>query len=272
MTRFWHFLIGFILIAGMSNAQRLILHNTSSENPIFELRYLRANYNTYKPLKPLSGLYDLNILLPISTASSFEFSFPFHSLNYEDEKTVVSPGNVYVGLQTRLESSETKKSYMTGGIYLPSASNAPGHYFHTSFLNYYELAKYAIDYITFSASITHEYLLFETTTVRWDLGLQVYLYTDDPEGAFVILPYGAGVNQPIGDFGLIFEFLGILFGRGGDSITDNLVYGTCFGISWNKYFIKPVLFYQLNLSDNIADYNSIGFKLQYEFSSSQLIK
>jgi len=136
------FLIMFAAIDILS-AQTLDFQTIPNNRMQFSFSFKKTFYSTNRDMSTFSGVYQLNANIPVSSKlniignipyinTSFDIDYPFGHYSYSRSGL----GNIFIGLQTKPQIMESRRSTYTFGLFLPTAS------LNGALSDYYYFSKY----------------------------------------------------------------------------------------------------------------------------------
>ena len=245
------------------SAQNLLFQSIPKKKPQFGLRFMRPNFKSNffwwndLSLSILSGSYDFYFNIPVSFKLNVVGSLPYSVFSAKDEESEGGIGSIYVGIQTRPTSGSTSSSSLQMGIFLPTATDESFPVVLGLYSNYYEFQKYISDLLTvygnFSYSMTHP----RGAIFGIEIGPNLFIPTKDDvfeDDAELFAHYGifGGFKLTSVTFSAELEGLAII-SEDVDDFEDRFVHSVAFGAQWTGSNIKPGVYYQIYLKENLRD-------------------
>ncbi|MGB8318909.1 MAG: hypothetical protein WCE54_12335 [Ignavibacteriaceae bacterium] len=245
----------------MLSAQTLNLQNIPNDKMQFGISYNKAFYSTaysdYK-MSTLSGVYQLNANIPISSKLNIIGDIPYvitnFELNFVDFSQSFSEngiGNIFIGLQTNSKLVNNKKSIFTFGLYLPTCS-VNGTVWGLLADDYF-FPKYYPN--SFSIYFNYAYHKIDTQGLNYglELGPDLLIPTKSSSNETeLLIHYGVVGGYQIDKLLLNLEFLGFgIITEHTDNIGDRFINMVNIGAQWKGSTITPKIFYKIYLRDEI---------------------
>jgi hypothetical protein len=260
MAGIFIFLLPFIVSGQMFFFQDLPVDKTK-----LGFRYLRPDFKDVEGLSILSGVYDFSVSIPVSPKLNIVGSVPFAAIGADDTETESSIGNIYVGLQHRLNSGAEKFFSASLGVFLPTApEDKPGPMFMGIFTNYYELQKYFPNVLTISGNVAYHRIKSNDFIFGVELGPNIFIPTKDDGETEVYIHYGLTAGYRFNTVDLKAELVGIgIITEDVDEFGDRFINDLAFGVHWNRGAFRPGVFYKISLKKDIRDFvrGAFGIKL-----------
>ena len=260
LKTFMVYMILFVSVS-MLSAQTLNLQNIPNDKMQFGIIYDKAFYSTdytdYK-MSTLSGVYQLNANIPITSKLNIIGNIPYVITNFEinfvgfgQSFSENGIGNIFIGLQTNSKLVNNKKSIFTFGLYLPTCSENGAVW--GLLADDYHFPKYLPN----SFSIYFNYAYHKINTQGFNYGLEL--------GPDLLIPTKSNYNKTelyihygvIGGYQinkLLFslEFLGFgIITEHVDNFGDRFINMVNIGAQWKGTTITPKIFYKIYLRDEI---------------------
>ncbi|MFZ0453189.1 MAG: hypothetical protein WAM24_05510 [Ignavibacteriaceae bacterium] len=245
----------------MLSAQTLNLQNIPNDKMQFGISYNKAFYSTaysdYK-MSTLSGVYQLNANIPISSKLNIIGDIPYvitnFELNFVDFSQSFSEngiGNIFIGLQTNSKLVNNKKSIFTFGLYLPTCSENGAVW--GLLADDYFFPKYYPN--SFSIYFNYAYHKIDTQGLNYglELGPDLLIPTKSSSNETeLLIHYGVVGGYQIDKLLLNLEFLGFgIITEHTDNIGDRFINMVNIGAQWKGSTITPKIFYKIYLRDEI---------------------
>lgn len=268
----------FLLMPVEVLSQSLIIKEVPKENISIDLRYIHPFYKSPNELNFLSGTYDFNVSIPFNKKWSVNTLIPiaifkntidaqFYGSHTYNESAL---GNIYLGLQTIDSTSSRIGRNFSVGAFLPTASrnNVNAANLFGMLTNYYELQKYLPETVSLYANIANRWYFEDALILGIDIGPQylVHISDDYNGGNDFFVHYGLSGGVYFDDFTFKSEFTGILYLTGSiDDFADRFMNFVSVGLSYNKFIVKPTVFFQYNIHEMYSDISvgSLGFRLSF---------
>ena len=262
--------IAGILVSLLSNfvsAQTFLFQSLPKDNTQFGLRYLRPNFEADIDMSTFSGIYDLYVNIPASSSINLVGSIPFTAMAIEGEESESGIGDIYIGLQTRLESSTDNNSILSFGVFLPTASEDKYSLnFMGLFTNYYELQKYLPNTLTLYMNYAYHSTQPEGAMFGFEIGPNFWIPTDDNgDETELFIHYGFNVGFQARNLAIFTELAGIaLITEDIDEFGDRFSHSLAFGAHWTGNTMRPGIFYKIYLKEDLSDVvdGVLGVKLE----------
>jgi len=255
------FVLGLIVIMGASllPAQSLFLEGPASTKGKLTFRYVHPSFKEVgSNMTALSGNYEVGVSIPVLSRLNFVGSLPYltYGYNYDwygytDKYRESGLGNLSVGLQYLLKSTENEKTSVSLIASLPTMKSDDEDipYFAGMLANYTEIGKYFPETLTLRGNFAHHAIKKSGLMYGVEVGPDALIPTDDSSERKVelFLHYGGmvGYRAPLVD--IVAEVVGNVYLTGEDynyydDNSDNLTELT-FGVSLNRGRIRPGVYY-----------------------------
>jgi len=242
------------------SAQTFNLQNIPSEKTQFGLRFDKAFYSDEYNYSTLSGVYELNLDIPLSRKLNLIASVPYIHTSFQADYFVESGGyeegglgNIFIGLQTKPESPEDSRSTISFGVFLPTADKEAA--FSGFFVNYYYLQKYLPNSLGFYFNYAYHKMPKKGFHYGVEGGPNIKIPTKKGLNTELFLHYGGSAGYQIDNFLVNAELLWVFIASGeAAEFSDRFVHLIDFGFQLNGDVISPKIFYEIYLKDGINDY------------------
>ena len=251
----------FVSLNSLS-AQTLNLQTIPSDKMQFGFSFNKEFYsNNSLNMSTLSGVYQLNFSIPISSKLNIIGDIPYVITNYEinfgyfgsSRYSENGFGNIFIGLQKNPGLMENKFIF-TFGVYLPTASedasfyglNADGYFF----------LKYVPNSISLYSNFAYHKINVEGINYGLEIGPDFLIPTKkgNPKSEFYI-HYGLIGGYQINRLLINFEFLGYgILSEEVKNFGDRFLNMFNIGAQWKENNVTPRIFYKLYLKDVVSDY------------------
>lgn len=254
------YLLIFVL-PNVLSAQTLNLQTIPSDKMQFGFKYDKAFYSSEYNWSTLSGVYQLNVNIPISSKLNIIGDIPYIVTNYEIDigffRSSYSQngfGNIFIGLQTKPELITNKKSIITFGVYLPTASEEESGYGLT------EDRYYFPKYFPNSFSLYFNYAYHQINTVGLNYGLELgpdllIPIKGNNTNMGVFVHYGLILGYQINRILISSELVGFgILSEDVENFGDRFLNMVDIGAQWKDNNLIPRVFYKIYLKDTVRDY------------------
>ncbi len=260
LKTFMVYMILFVSVS-MLSAQTLDLQNIPNDKMQFGISYDKAFYsNEYSDynMSALSGVYQINANIPISSKFNIIGDIPYVITNYEINFVGFSQsfsengiGNIFIGLQTNSKLVNNKKSIFTLGLYLPTCSKngalwgllADDYYFPKYYPN------------LFSMYFNYAYHKINTQGFNYgfELGPDLSIPTkSNYNKTELYIHYGVIGGYQINKLLFNLEFLGYgIITEHVNNFGDRFINMVNIGAQWKGTTITPKIFYKIYLRNDI---------------------
>jgi hypothetical protein len=242
-------------------AQTFNLQNIPDEKKQIGLRFDKPFYSEdLFSTAALSGVYELNLNIPVSKKLNIIAAVPYIYTDYEVDYLLGTAeykedgiGNIFIGLQTRPESPGDSRTTISFGLTLPTADEQAA--FSGSMVNYYYLQKYLPNNLGFYFNYAFHKIPEQGFHYGFEGGPNFLVATKEGRTSELFFHYGANAGYQIEKFLINAELLGIMIvSEDVDKFGDRFVHLLDFGFHWRGDVISPKIFYEIYLKDEINDY------------------
>jgi len=257
------------LLCHSVSAQTFLLQSLPENNPQFSLRYLRPNFEADVDFSTFSGIYDLSFDLPVSSNLNLIGSLPFTAMDFEGPESESGIGNIYIGFQTRRHPTPERTSSVSFGLFLPTA---PDDKFSLLFVNIYtnlhQQEKYIPDMLTVYGNYAYHSIQPGGVKLGVEFGPQLYVPTDDEgDESELFVHYGFTGGAQVTHFAIFAELVGLaVITEEADEFGDRFTHSLVFGSQWTEGIVKPGIFYQIYLDEDMEEVVDGVFGIKIETS------
>lgn len=255
------YLLLFVSLNPLS-AQTLNLQTIPSDKMQFGFSFNKEFLsNNSTSMSTLSGVYQLNFNIPLTSKLNIIGDIPYVTINYEINLGFFGVptfsengfGNVFIGLQSNPGLIENK-SIFTFGIYLPTASeeasidglNADAYFF----------PKYIPNFLSVYFNYAYHKINIEGLNYGIEIGPDFLLPTNGGNSnTEFLIHYGLIGGYQINKLLLNLEFLGYgILSERVENFDDRFINMVNIGAQWKENTVIPRIFYKIYLKDTIRDY------------------
>jgi hypothetical protein len=260
--------IFIFLLPVLLSGQMFSMEDLPVEKMELGFRYLHPDLKGEDGLSLLSGVYDFSIRIPLSSGLNIVGSIPYSVLAgdlVDDSEGCV--GNIYVGLQLRLNSRPGNYFFASMGAFLPTApDNKPDPITSALFTNYLQIQKFFPDMVTIYGNLAYHHLKEGDFIFGGEFGPNLMIPTEEDADVELLVHYAltAGYRWKYVDLKVEFQGLGIITEEELDT-EDRYIHDLAFGVYWNRGKIRPGVFYKIYLKEYLRDVVTgvIGLKVDF---------
>jgi hypothetical protein len=242
------------------SAQTLDLQTIPSDKMQFGFNFNKEFFsNNSIGVSNLSGVYQLNFNIPISSDLNIIGDIPYVITNYEFNLGFFGVyrysengfGNVFIGLQTKPELVENEKSIFTFGLFLPTASKEAS--FDGLTADSYYFPKYYPNAFSLYFNYAYHQINSEGLNYGLELGPNVLIPTkENNSGAEFFIHYGLMGGYQINRLLLSLEFVGYgILSEEVENFGDRFINMVNIGAQWKDATVTPTIYYKIYLRDEI---------------------
>ncbi len=258
-SNMFFFPIVFLFSFEILTAQTFNLQNIPSEKIQFGLRFDKAFYSQNYNFSSLSGVYDIDINIPLSSKLNLIASVPYIYTSYQVDYFVESGeykedglGNIFVGLQTKPGFPEVNRSIISFGVFFPTADDEAAY--AGTFVNFYNLLKFLPNSLGFYFNYAYHKMPGNGFHYGFEAGPNILIPTKSDRQMELYLHYGATGGYQIESILFKAELIGIaIISEETESFSDRFVHLLNFGFHLKADAISPKIFYAIYLKDSIKD-------------------
>lgn len=227
---------------------------------------------TPSELSSFSGAYEFETTIPVTGNLYVNFQIPFVGYTvksrWNKETSESSVGNVYLGIQTKHTTSDIHTNYVSGGLYLPTASEKDGGpTLLGAYADYPSLPKYIINTLSVYGNFATQWNFPSGAGLMLDLGPTILIPTGDQNyrDTEILLHYGITGKYSYNSFFGSAEFNGAYILTESDlKFADRFLDVFSLGAGWRGSYVTPSLFYQWNMEKQMSNLvtGSFGVKLE----------
>ncbi|UCF05158.1 MAG: hypothetical protein JSV33_14765 [bacterium] len=249
-------------------AQSFIMRDIAGDRPRIGVRFMRPAVDGVD-LSAMSGAFDLSFTLPLSPSTAILASLPFSTIAAEGWDRESGIGNIFLGLQAHIGSSDIRTSAFTVGLFIPTAGeNKWDANIIGMFSNYHEFQKYIPHTLTAYVNQSVRFNTLEGAIFGIEAGANILIPTEDQEyrDTDMFARYGLTGGVSTSGFAFLFELTGLVW-LSGDFVDfgDRFYHSLAFGAQYTGIPLRPGIFYMLYLKDVLSDDvdGVLGFKLEF---------
>jgi len=255
------FLLPFVV-----SAQSFLLQDVPADETKLGFRYLRPDFKEGDGLTFLSGVYDFSVSIPVGSKVNIVGSLPFGVIGVEGVDTESGIGNIYVGLQHRLNSTAEKGLSASLGIFLPTMPEDKFSVFLIGvYSNYFEFQKFFPNTLTVYGNLAYHRIKSNGWMFNLEIGPNIMIATGDNDAdTEVLIHYGLSGGYRVHDVAFKAELAGMaILTEDVDEFGDRFAHMLAFGVQWTRGPVRPGIFYKIYLKEELRDVVSgvIGIKL-----------
>ena len=271
---------GFVLGSALStSAQTFYLNPIPETTTTFGLRFMHAHVKGSLDPSTFSGTYDFYLKVPVSEGLVFDFSLPYSSVSYFPGPDLYgmprskieqrSLGNLYFGMHMTNQRSERTKSVLSIGFHLPTSSAKITNIEAISYgllANLHQARRALPNTWTVYSSMAWWMETSRGNSFGGEFGAEAWVPVDgfnfDPD---LFLRSGFSASGRSRHFSFTTELMGLFMATGkADNLSDRLESHLAFGIGLRNYNVRPSLWYQIPLDDDISRVvdGVIGFQIE----------
>ena len=259
--------IFLFLLPLVVSSQMFLLEDLPMNKMKIGLRYLRPDYKGEDGLSLLSGVYDFSLSIPLSSKLNIVGSIPFAALGGDRaDDWEGSIGNIYVGLQQRLNSSPVNYFYASLGAFLPTMpDDKAGPAIFNLFSEYYHLQKFFPNELTIYGNLAYHHIKEKDFILGGEIGPNIMIPTKDGGDVEIFIHYALSAGYRLDYVDCKVELLGLgIITEDVDEDEDRFIHDLAFGVYWNRGKVRPGVFYKIYLNESLRESISgvIGLKLE----------
>lgn len=257
--------IFIFLLSFFVSGQVFLFQDLPTDKTKLGFRYLRPDLEEDVNLSFLSGVYDFSASIPVSPKLNVVGSIPFATLSVEGSEGESSIGDIYIGLQQRLNSGPGKFFSVSMGVFLPTMSEDKfGPVLIGIYTNYYEFQKYLPNVLTIYGNLAYHRIKSNDFIFGVEIGPNILIPTKNGGEAEVYVHYGLTAGYRFNYVDLKAELVGIgIITEDVDDFGDRFINDLAFGIQLNRGSFRPGIFYKISLKKDVRDIirGAFGIKL-----------
>ena len=274
--------VGFVLGSALStSAQTFYLNPIPEARPTFGLRFMHVSLDGNLDLSTFSGTYDFYVDIPTSETVGFRLCLPYSRISYEHSRVYwdyIPPdvsesalGNAYIGMHLTSHLSERTKSVFSMGLHLPTASEDDDSQ-EAAFLgllaNFHQARRVLPNHWTIYANMAWRMESLEGGIFGFEIGPEVWIPEGDIDAdAELLFHYGFSGGAGTRHFAFLAEFMGLFVAtESGGDFGDRFEHHLAFGVGLRNYTVRPSLWYQIPLHDDLRETVNGVIGLQVEVS------
>jgi hypothetical protein len=250
------FLIMFAAIDILS-AQTLDFQTIPNNRMQFSFSFKKTFYSTNRDMSTFSGVYQLNANIPVSSKlniignipyinTSFDIDYPFGHYSYSRSGL----GNIFLGLQTKPQIMESRRSTFTFGLFLPTASETAS--LNGALSDYYYFSKYIPNSLGFHFNYAYHYIPAEGFNYGLEIGPNLLIATESNSETEFLMHYGITGGYQINKLLFNIEVIGVVIvSEDIGNLGDRFVNMINIGMEWRENTVAPKIFYKYYLRDDI---------------------
>ncbi|MEE9443065.1 MAG: hypothetical protein V3V99_10415 [candidate division Zixibacteria bacterium] len=272
------------VFASSAVGQTFITTPPPENNTKVGFRFLHPNYKAKSYITTFTGTYDLYVNMPVSPKINLELKFPFSGIGYDSPYPIDSKqaiGNIYFGFQYHQPIEEFQKfkgTIFSFGVNIPTADKdewAP-HYMGL-ICNEYEAQRILPEVFTISGNAAYWMLTGEPEDVGgyfgFELGPQLFIPTgDNNDDTELMMHYGLTMGLDAPNVAIFAEFLGVFAVTSDvDDFGERFDHFVGIGMGITDFPVRPSLYYQIPLDDDLNDFLSgvFGIKVEAAFPTNR---
>jgi hypothetical protein len=259
-----------LLIPLSAAAQGFLLENIPFGRATLGVRFMHPTLTEDSSATFLSGVYEFSVGIPLYRRVNLIATMPFATLRQDRGKGDSSVGNVFAGFQYRLRRSRSNRSALSFGVLLPTASskrfasNAMGQLTH-----FYKFIQFLPDTWGIRANFSYHHSAREGLLYGFEIGPDIEIPTnkDSLRDTEYYIHYGLTAGYRFRSVSFKAEFLGIaLLSEDVDKFSDRVIQSLVIGIRWERRFLRPGIFYKLELKKELRDEISSVFGISLDLA------
>ena len=273
------FVASLVLGGALStSAQTFYLEPIPEARPTFGLRFMHVRLDGDADLSTFSGTYDFYVDIPTSEKVGFRLSLPYSRVSFKysqvywdyvpQEVSESGVGNVYVGVHLTNQLSEQTKSVFSIGLHLPTASDNYDAASIGLLANFHQARR-----VLPNAWVVYGNMAWRTESsdggiFGFEIGPEAWI----PEGntndeSELLLHYGLSGGGGTQHFAFLAELMGwIVITEDYEDFGDRFEHQLAFGVGLRDYTVRPSLWYQIPLDDDLRNSIDGVIGLQVEVS------
>jgi hypothetical protein len=242
------------------SAQNLNLQPIPTDDIKIGFNFSKPFYSSVTNISTLSGVYEINCNIPLSSKLNIVGEIPFINFSYDInygfgkfEYKNQGLGNIFIGLQTKPNLSDKGKSIASFGVYLPTGGK--DLFLGSSFINYYDLQKFTPNSIGLLFNYAYHKTASENFSFGFELGPNILIPTvGEYSETELFIHYGGGAVVHINKLSFNVELLGLgIISQEVDNFLDRFVHQAEFGLQWKESQVTPQIFYRIYLREEIRE-------------------
>lgn len=287
MANSFIFCLLIINLGATALAQNYLMHPVPEDKARMGIKYMRPNgVGDFLDLTGFSATYDFYVNIPVSSVTGLLVSIPYTRFNdphmkirdYSGQIIEVgvsssNVGNIYCGVQVRMDSLSSYQQTLTVGAHLPTAQERKDYSYALFDLlcdpyNPQRMTTWVWGF-DMNFAIRRDFYNAEGMGAYWGTELNPLLLIPRGGGeSELIMRYGISAGSSLGKFAFGFEFLGaFIVTEDIKEFPERFDHYAVFGISLINSPVRPAIFYQLPVDDDLNELiNGIfGLKLEGAF-------
>ena len=243
------------------SAQTLNMQSIPTDKMWFGFNFDKPFYSIDDEFSFFSGVYQLSLNIPVSSKLNIISGVPLLVSSYERDYGIWGKskfdkndvGNIFIGLQTNHSSMKNKRSIVTFGLYLPTASKEAA--FNGLLTDYYNLQKFIPHYLGVYFNYAFHKINHEGYNFGFELGPNI-IFPTEGEGSKteLFVHYGLGGGFNVNRLLIKTEFTGMfIVSEEAQTFGDRFVNLFNLGAQWEGNTVTPELYYRIYLTNNISE-------------------
>ncbi|MBU1099349.1 MAG: hypothetical protein KKA84_03010 [Bacteroidetes bacterium] len=235
-------------------AQTFNMQSIPTDNLELGFGFNKAFYSGGPEFSTFSGSYDFSVNIPLSNSLNLsgniplivtKYDFGYQGNNKYDKNGL---GNIYIGLQTKPDSSGVKKSFFSFGVFLPTADEQVS--FNGLYNDYYHLLKFVPNIVGLYGNYSLHHIGEEGFIYGLEAGPNIFIPTEGNGDTEIFVHYGFTAGYKLSKVSLKAEFIGFaIITEDADNLSDRMINMFNLGLHYQGSVVSPSLFYKLYLKD-----------------------
>jgi hypothetical protein len=233
------------------SAQTLDFQTIPNNRIQFCLSFKKTFYPTNRDMSTFSGVYQLNANIPVGNIpyinTSFDIDYPFGHYSYSRSGL----GNIFIGLQTKPQIMEKRRSTFTFGLFLPTASETAS--LNGALADYYYFSKYIFNSLGLHFNYAYHYIPADGFNYGLEIGPNLLVATESNSETEFFMHYGFTGGYQINKLLFNIEVIGVVMvSEDIGNLGDRFVNMINIGMEWRETAVTPKIFYKYYLRDDIS--------------------
>lgn len=246
-------------------SQTFQFNEQPDSNSIITLNYIYPSYEREVNISFFSGIYDLSANIPISNKFNIVGSIPFSTYSTKGSNNESGIGNIYLGLQTKNKLINSEGSYLSFGVFFPTAKDYINYI--SFFSNFYYIQKFIPNTLSLYSSLTFLLKYNSGIKLNFNFGPDILISTKENYGGTNLsLHYGINGSFTRYKFSIVTEFIGkLMLSNSAENFTDRFFNELLLGGNYNFGIINCGIYYKTFFNEYLERFikGAWGIKIKY---------
>ena len=256
------------LLSGSILAQNIWMQNLPKSNIQLDIRSLRPFLKNDSDLGILTSSSEISINIPVHPNINVLASVPVSIYSFETEDREIGIGNIFIGFQSGEKDLDGKNVFVSGGIYLPTASSESYNCLAVGMLsNLCDTYKLFPKTTTLYSNLGYHTINKKGFNWGLEMGPRIMIPTEKSDSRRIELSGNYGLKAGYNTGSVLFsgELLGLFSLHEGEiSFFDRFYHTGVVSATITKGKVRPSVFYNFGIKKGYFDYMSgvAGVKLE----------